>query len=309
MGQLGETRMALFQSTLDGRFVSPGARLLIGRGLEASWRVDDPTVSLEHAAVYFGRGAWFARDLASRNGSRINDQTLTPRMSHRLTVGDELGFASASERLRVLDVRPPSPSASTSNGNRVFGVERTLWLPDSDAPLAVVNVVDSQWILETVTEQRSVRNGDQILVGRRAFRLELPPPESEVLPTTHAPVRQSPLGLCFRVSRDQESVGLQVQYLGVVVELGIRAHNYPLLLLAEARLKDLPRIAPEAGGWVGVDDLIRWLKLDRESLNLQLWRAKESFKRLRLPADDLIDRRVETRQLRLGPSTIEIARD
>nr|WP_246324061.1 FtsK/SpoIIIE domain-containing protein [Petropleomorpha daqingensis] len=97
-------------------------RHVLGRGAEASVRLDDPDVSRRHAQVTIGAGHIAVHDLGSTNGSRLDDEPLgsTPRAwpngavlrigSSALTVrGPEGGPASlepaAGGRLRL---RPPA---------------------------------------------------------------------------------------------------------------------------------------------------------------------------------------------------------
>ncbi len=47
-------------------------RLLIGRSATAGVRLDDPSVSSEHAAIELGSDGFGVRDLASTNGVRVN---------------------------------------------------------------------------------------------------------------------------------------------------------------------------------------------------------------------------------------------
>lgn len=49
-------------------------RLVIGRGEEADFILDDPSVSREHVAVEFGLRGYVAVDLGSANGSRLNGE-------------------------------------------------------------------------------------------------------------------------------------------------------------------------------------------------------------------------------------------
>ena len=48
------------------------ARTLIGRSADAGVRLDDPSVSHEHAAIEIGADGFGVRDLASTNGVRVN---------------------------------------------------------------------------------------------------------------------------------------------------------------------------------------------------------------------------------------------
>ncbi len=297
--------MAILQRIRDGSFLSPGPRLAIGRGSAADWRLDSSTVSQEHAIIYWRAEHWYVRDLASTNGTWVNGQR--EGAIRRLHAGDEVAFGSADAVLRVIDTREPCPSAVSSSGERLFGQRRGLWLPNILEPSASVLADGEGWIFESETEQHRVRHGDRILVEGASYRLELPPAAFEELPTTHA-IGESTEGLKLRftVSSDEEHVALEVIHRATVIELGARAHNYPLLLLARAREAESLSLSPEQAGWVDSEQLMSWLKVERVRLNLLLWRAKQCFKQACLPVEHLIERRPDTRQLRLGLADFEV---
>lgn len=49
---------------------------LIGRDEPCALRLDDPHISRQHAEIRFERGRWWALDLGSRNGTRLNGKLL-----------------------------------------------------------------------------------------------------------------------------------------------------------------------------------------------------------------------------------------
>jgi pSer/pThr/pTyr-binding forkhead associated (FHA) protein len=52
-------------------------RVILGRGREADFRVDDPNVSRKHAAVYWSDGRLMLEDLGSTNGTAVNGYPVT----------------------------------------------------------------------------------------------------------------------------------------------------------------------------------------------------------------------------------------
>jgi S-DNA-T family DNA segregation ATPase FtsK/SpoIIIE len=68
-------------------FPLASARLLIGRAPTADVRLEDPSVSHEHAAIELGSHGFGVRDLASTNGLRVNG---APVESSRLKHGDRI---------------------------------------------------------------------------------------------------------------------------------------------------------------------------------------------------------------------------
>jgi len=69
----------------------------IGRAADNSIRLDDETVSIHHARIFYSGGQWWLEDLASRNGTDVNDL----RVEEPLVVayGDEIRFGRVRVRL------------------------------------------------------------------------------------------------------------------------------------------------------------------------------------------------------------------
>src|SRR5690606_787017 len=116
------------------------------------------------------------------------------------------------------------------------------------------------------------------------------------------------LRLRFRVSRDEEQVELIALHGEQRLDLRIRAHHYPLLLLARRRLADQAAGAPEPEqGWASLDDMLDMLKLSEPHFNIAVHRARTQLSRLGvLDAASLVERQPRMRRLRLGVSQLEI---
>ena len=67
---------------------------LIGRSPRASIRIDDGSVSREHASIRFEDGDYWLHDLGSSNGSYVNELPVTN--ARRLRLGDRLQFGGRS---------------------------------------------------------------------------------------------------------------------------------------------------------------------------------------------------------------------
>jgi len=66
------------------------APVVIGRRSDADCRLDDPTVSRQHAVLRREGAAWILEDAGSRAGTLLNGAPM--RMAARLTPGDEIGI-------------------------------------------------------------------------------------------------------------------------------------------------------------------------------------------------------------------------
>jgi len=72
-------------------------RLIIGRAPETSVRIESITVSRHHAELFQDdAGAWFLRDLKSRNGTRLNGTAIVESVLHN---GDVIGIEDYTIRI------------------------------------------------------------------------------------------------------------------------------------------------------------------------------------------------------------------
>ena len=74
---------------------------------------DDPTISKFHCLImHTSDGLWFARDLGSANGTRINGRKIT---EEALRHGDELAFANQKYRWQIGSTSPDMTTAVSEN--------------------------------------------------------------------------------------------------------------------------------------------------------------------------------------------------
>ena len=112
--------------------------------------------------------------------------------------------------------------------------------------------------------------------------------------------------LRFHVSLDEEHIRLEACLGETPLDLGERTHNYLLLHLGRQRLADASLPSGERG-WVYREDLLQGLQLDPQQLNLLVFRARKSFAKAGLePTAPLIERRLDSGQLRLGVRQVEV---
>jgi hypothetical protein len=79
-----------------------GARTVAGRSDKATVELDDPSVSLEHAAFELDDKGFGVRDLASTNGVRVNGK---PVLAAALSHGDRIELGECELRY-VIEERP-----------------------------------------------------------------------------------------------------------------------------------------------------------------------------------------------------------
>ena len=113
-------------------------KLEIGRGADCAIRIDDKTVSRQHAVIYMDGDGWLVED-QSKNGTYVNDEIVTTKIS--LSDGDVITIATAiklvfvgSEATVPLTIEPP-----VKGRMRVDLAARRVWIRDLeiDPPLSL----------------------------------------------------------------------------------------------------------------------------------------------------------------------------
>jgi pSer/pThr/pTyr-binding forkhead associated (FHA) protein len=286
-----------------------GARVLVGRSYRCDLRLPHPSVSGEHAVVWWDEGRWWIRDLGSRNGTLLDGERIdhTQRPLH---VGATMQFGTHPLEWEVESIDRPQPMATlmAEPPRSVMAVDGLLALPSSEDPQAVIYEGAPSWILEQGDFVGPATNGMVVVLGDERWHLHLP----QVLPSTIEAGREDQrieLGTVefhFVVSADEEHVSLAIQANDQLIDLGSRAHHYALLTLARARLADAA--LPETSrGWVYQDEIYGQLQIDRERLNLLVFRARKQLAQLGVrDAGGLVERRVDSNQIRIGVARLSI---
>lgn len=301
----------------DGRRLSLSNRCLVGRATHCELRLNDRRVSGEHGSIFWRRGQWFVRDLASRNGTTINGRQVDPTDDAELPLGAEVCFGDSGEVWRLIDASEPGPVAlQLSTGALRTTTDGLMVLPDTDRPLvSMFQMPAGGWGLEVGERNTAVtaENGAVIDVEGDHWMLLLPPDDSDGLATTWSGATATSLlqeiGLRFAVSPDEEHVDVYIERRGSESErLPARAHHYMLLTLARARIRDQTQgLSEDAAGWVHVEDLCAMLTTDAQKLNVDVFRARRQVGEFRvLGAAGVIERRGAARQLRLGIAQLTV---
>lgn len=286
------------------------ARHLVGRSLGCDLRLAHGRASAEHAVLAWMDGRWMARDLASRHGTWVDGNKLAPGVWTPLRAGAVIRFGSERERWALASEDGPALFAEALGSGvvPVFGADDMLELPDPDRPELIVVRTDDGWTLEAGAETRMIEDREVVAIGGHAWRLALPHLPDPTAGSSIGPSDLWSVTLELRVSPDEEFVALRLLSEGGPRDLGARSHHGVLLQLARARLQDAD--APEGSrGWVYVDELLRGLRLDDNTLNVQLHRARRQLADAGVErAAALVERRPSTRQIRLGTDNVRVVR-
>ena len=282
------------------------ARHLVGRAARCDLQLTEPSVSGEHALLLFDDGAWWVRDLGSRNGTRVEEEPLEPGQAHKLAEGSRVNFAGSGPWI-LGDGDPPRAAAMLVGGNTVVELSAgMIALPSEEDPeVLVTQVPDGSWTAQRADGDEPVSDGQIITVGTARYRLSLPTLLSATLTVAERMPTVDDCRLRFRVSQNEEAVEVDIIGSGKTLSLPERAHHYPLLHLSRLRRQDLANDVPaHEAGWIDRHQLAADLRTSSTSLNVQLYRARKQYAEAGLGgAEELIARR--GREIRLNVDETE----
>ncbi len=284
-------------------------RTMGGRTSACDLRIPRSEASSEHAVVRWHESGWQIKDLGSTNGTTVDEQLASPGSWLALTVGSGIEFAGVAS-WTLSDAAPPSAAGFPEDGgDPVLASGEMLSLPPGDAPdLVVYREAGQGWVLEAGADARPVEDRANVEAGGRAWTLRLPADIAATMALDAAPLVFDQLELQFRHSPDEEHVELTGVSGQRSVDLEARAFHYLLLTLARARSGQLDdRCVSQEGGWVYQDDLARWLSIEEQKVNMDVFRARRFFESKGIVgAPAVVERRRGTRQLRLGTDAVVI---
>jgi len=311
--------MAVLAKHPEGTRSTLLSRHLVGRSRQADLRMNEPTVSGEHAVLRWTGREWELHDLGSRNGTVVDGRRLAPGERVALARGASITFGHADNAWRLVDDAPPTIIAVPSDGGEPMSAGNDLLaLPSEDNPEAVVyRDAGGEWVLEQAGEAARVSDRRTVRAGGRDFVLRVPDLIAATWDNNSPSPHLAALIFRFSVSRDEEYVALSARDDHHTIDLGARAHHLVLLMLARSRLADRrARTAPpdradqppeSSEGWVYQDELADKLTIDETHLNVAVFRCRRQLAEAGIiGAASIIERRRPTREVRLGVSRIEI---
>ena len=299
--------MAVLRGSDPDQEVMVPDRCLVGRSRGCDLVLAGRDVSGEHAVLQWCATHWELRDLGSRNGTYVGEVRLPVGGRVPLAVGAELKFGRESEAWKLVDASAPRLMAvALADQACVVGDGGYLGLPAVEPTVAVYQAGDA-WVLErdgvtTVVADRSV-----VDAGSGLWRLYLPGAADGTWEDGAATV-VGQLRLRFVVSRDEEEVELIAWAGERRIDLQVRAHHYPLLVLARRRLADAQAGAVAAEqGWLRQDELRTMLRMSEDHLGIWIHRARTQLGKAGIAdAAALVERRPGTRMLRIGVAGLEV---
>ncbi len=302
----------------EGRVFILGERTLVGRSRRCAIPLTAPRTSGEHCVLFWHRGAWWVRDLGSRNGTFVDGERLATGERRKVVVQRALRLGGLDRHdtveLRLVDASRPAPRAFGARGVRREGKGDLLVLPNGHAPEWTVFPRDGRWVVEHAGVISPLPDDGLLGAGPSAWTVEVPPlDEIGVETTVHEVTAATPLLACalrFAVSADEEHVELTVVGKGRTARLKPRVFHYLMLTLARRRLDDQRRgvVEPEQG-WVYADELAQQLASSKPKVNLDICRARQQLAAAGyLGVGDIFERRATSNQVRLGTGNVEVIR-
>lgn len=150
----------------DQRVPLTKGSLIIGRGgpdVRCDIVLPERQVSRQHAEVFFERGSYFLRDLASKNGTYLNGQPVTAAIE--LHDSDEIQIALC-ERVRFIgaDATLPLDEIQPAKRLRVDRQSRRVWIgaQEVDPPLSPAQYRLLELLYDRVGQ---VRSRDEIVAA------------------------------------------------------------------------------------------------------------------------------------------------
>ncbi len=286
------------------------SRCLIGRSPASDLVLAEKNVSGQHAVLEWTGAVWQLQDLGSRNGTYVDNQRIGPDGRCALQCGQELRFGRESAPWLLQDIAAPVAMArNLASREWQLAVGGYLSLPRLDAhECSIYQLADGTWVLEQGSEVSRLEDRATVPTSAGAlWRVFLPGSLGTTIREDVPPVLITNLRLRFRFSLDEEQVEMTGYCGDTRLDFGIRAHHYPLLLLARRRLGD-HRAAEADQGWLALDDLLRMLNMSESHLNISIHRARSHLSQAGvLDAASLIERKPRTRRLRLGVHNVELS--
>jgi hypothetical protein len=277
-------------------------------------------VSAEHAVFRWTGAAWEIRDLASSNGTFVNDRRLECGSSAQIESGARIAFGDPTEVFALIDDGSPVACARAHDGSILYAEDGVLAIPTPDHYqfLILESNESGHWIMELASgDSRPVEHQEIVHHGESWWCLDLPTVLAPTQPTSGTAMHLDDIRLLIEVSANEEDVELTIVHRSGHHRLPTRANADMLLFLADKRLDDaLNSDEPEAEhGWVYreelVDDLSSWRKsvMTPERLSVEIYRARNQLRAAQVvDAAGLIECRHASRRLRLGIGNVEIVR-
>jgi pSer/pThr/pTyr-binding forkhead associated (FHA) protein len=304
--------MATITHVESGRVVFLEEHHSIGRAANSALRVGDALryVSLHHALLYWTGAQWEFKDLASRNGSFLNDVRMAPGEVRLLEAGMRIAFGKSENQWLVNDISAPQTMVvPLGEGDPLLAENELIAIPSAQDPkVTLYRTVDGSWVLEQDISVTPIMNQQTFGFDGKTFKFCSVQGDSKTSLASAIGLEVRHLTLEFSVSKDEEHVALRARNGAHYLDLGERNHHYLLLTLARQRQQDATEgLQESACGWVYQDDFAHDPAMAPQQLSVDVFRIRKQFAAAGVTdAAGVIERRPRTKQLRIGAHRISI---
>ncbi len=247
----------------------------------------NPLVSRIHASVTWKGEHWQLRDL-STHGTWLNGVRVQSDRYVALQAGDTICLSSQSDaQWQLVDSGAPRPMLRGVTGDADDMVlSDNTFLPSDDNPDLYISfsAKTQSWVYSVIGNNDEalldvpLTNGDLVSCKGRCWRAILTETTTATRDGLQAPDVSDSLDFRFDLTLDEENTTLSVRRNGETIDLGERAHHYLLMHLARSRAQQAQTgVVPGDQGWVDCSTLCRDLGLDEQSVNLQVFRARQQL--------------------------------
>lgn len=281
-----------------GREVALRARTTFGRDAGNDVALDEPQASAQHAVIQWLDKRWTVRDLASRNGTWVQEQRIAAGEDIVLGLGDSVAFGDPRRRWWVMATDPPAIFAEClAAPRRVDAVDGVLGLPSIDDPRVMIYAGARAWLIEGTEGTRPTHDRAVVVVDGMPWRLALP----EQLDDTAGLGVEGP-GVRIRVSGSLNRPRIEILRIGDWEPVRPASCDRLLWVLAREREDDLDR--PEGDrGLTHIDLVARELGVGPSTVDVYVHRLRNRLGPHGV--HDLIERRAGVGQLRLAFERLE----
>lgn len=301
--------MAIIKNNHSGQSLVLRSHHLIGRHPATSHTLlSYSTVSRSHCLIEWHNNTWFIQDI-SANGTFINGKRIAKNIKHPLKLNDSLCFGDLNNPVWQFTCSQ-KPSAFLKSVQSVKDdipiPNKTSLIDNGHDELIVSQTLSGQWLLEREGHIEAIEPGQQIHVNNQDYILVA----DQCLDETQQCETLSDIAIDveFKVSQNEEHVGIKLFVGGNVIDLGDRTHHYLVLLLARKYLDDKQMNVHESElGWLDKSLLMSETRMEETHMNTQFYRFRKqlitSLNKLNITAD-LIERR--RGEIRMHCNSIQI---
>ncbi len=308
----------LYRRDTDLRFPVAAHHMVGSLAGKVDTFIDNPYISRRHLSIEWNGQHWQIKDL-SRNGTWVNGKRIASGDYIPLTVGDLVQLAGEDGvALIVENLAPPCdlllPMGQGRDLSKAIELQAVNLIPSEQSPEWYVeqDSKTAQWQAQRIISPQApqaLSHNDIIECREGSWQLFCARDYAPTIEKRTADACITDSYLKFDVSLDEETTDLDVVSAEVSHNLGIRAHNYLLLLLARHRVDDIARGLTSCNqGWVPNELLVRELGLEPGHLNIQIYRARQQLAKVlpHINHEKFVERRGTT--LRLGCSQFTIVK-